>query len=86
MSHPHSQKTSHRHRVGAQQFAFAVNDGPTITANPDTPDVNGSIEELNHAAGVHCDETTCASSGENEPFDLRYVVDTIFDDLPPSRN
>jgi hypothetical protein len=67
--------------LGGQQFAFAIKEGAPITPNPETAVVERTIEELNHAAGVGCDATTCASSGENEPFDLRYVVDTLFDGL-----
>jgi hypothetical protein len=68
--------------LGNQRFGFADGDGVPITANPTAPDLQGStIEDSNNAAGVHCDSSTCASSGGNEPFSLRYVVDTMFDGL-----
>ena len=66
---------------GHQRFTFDAA-GASLTANPPAPGLDGSsIEELNHAAGVDCDHRTCASSGENESFNLNYVVDTLFDSL-----
>jgi hypothetical protein len=66
---------------GNQRFTFDAA-GASLTANPPAPGLDGSsIEELNHAAGVDCDHRTCASSGENESFNLNYVVDTLFDSL-----
>ena len=67
--------------LGQQRFSWQLADGQPITPTPPTPARDGMLEDLNAAAGIHCDDTTCASTGENEPFTLRYVVDTIFDNL-----
>jgi hypothetical protein len=68
--------------MGNQQFTFGVGvGGGRPISTPIPPPVDGTIEDSNNAAGVDCDAGTCASSGENEPFDLRYVVDTMFDGL-----
>src|SRR4051794_27854710 len=62
-------------------FAFRLADGRPITPTTSRPALDATLEDLNAAAGINCDPTTCASLGENEPFNLRYVVDTIFDNL-----
>ena len=68
--------------LGGQQFAWRLPEDRPVTAASAIPLVHGTLEDRNAAAGVHCDAGTCASSGENEPFNLRYVVDTIFDNIP----
>src|SRR5205823_5027193 len=68
--------------LGHQHFAWSLPGHRPVTATAPIEALDGTLEDRNAAAGVCCDATTCASSGENEPFDLRYVVNTIFDNLP----
>jgi hypothetical protein len=71
--------------LGHQRFAYAIPHRASITPTCDEPSPAGTIDDANAAAGISCGPTTCASTGENEPFDLAYVVDTLFDGLTTRR-
>jgi hypothetical protein len=71
--------------LGRQRFAYSIPGRAPITPTVDKPPPAVAIEDANGAAGIACGPTTCASTGENEPIDLAYVVDTLFDGLTTRR-
>jgi hypothetical protein len=71
--------------LGGQRFAWSIPDGAPLSPTPESPPPADPIEDANAAAGIRCGPSTCASAGENEPFDLTYVVDTLFDGLTTRR-
>jgi hypothetical protein len=71
--------------LGGQRFVYAIPGRASITPTCNAPPPDDTIEQANAAAGVICGPTTCASHSENEPFDVCYVVDTLFDGLTTRR-